>query len=84
MLYCDSQSAIHFAKNPIYHARTKQIQVRYHFIRSVLEDEVLVLEKILGSQNPADMLTKTILIEKLKLCATSVGLLLEVWEVACC
>ena len=65
------------AKNPVYHARTKHIQVRYHFIRSALEDGVLVLEKILGSLNPADMLIKTVLIEKLKLCATSVGLLLE-------
>ena len=48
VLYCDSQSAIHLAKNPMYHARTKDIQVRYHFIRSALEDGVLVVEKVLG------------------------------------
>ena len=47
VLHCDSQSAIHLAKNPVYHARTKHIQVRYHFIKSALEDGVLVLEKIL-------------------------------------
>ena len=64
-------------KNPIYHARTKHIQVRYHFIRLALEDGVLVLEKIHGSLNLADMLTKTVSVKKLKLCATSVGLLLE-------
>ena len=51
--------------------------MRYHFIRLALEDGVLVLEKILGSLNPADMLTKTVLVEKLKLCITLVGLLLE-------
>ena len=77
MLYCDSQSVIHLAKNPVYHARTKHIQVRYHFIRSALEDGVLELKKILGSLNPADMITKTVPIEQLKLCTTSVGLLLE-------
>ena len=77
MLHCDSQSAIHLAKNPVYHARTKYIQVRYHFIKSAFEDGVLILEKILGSLNPADMLTKTVPVKKLKLCATSVGLLLE-------
>ena len=66
------------AKNSVYHARTKHIQVRYHFNKSALEDGVLVLKKILGSLNPADMLIKTVSIEKLKLCATSVGLLLEV------
>ena len=32
-LYCDSQSAIHLAKNVIYHVRIKHIQVWYHFIR---------------------------------------------------
>ena len=72
VLYCDSQSAIHLAKNPVYHARTKHIQLRYHFIRSTLEDEVIVLEKIAGSQNLADMFTKAVTNEKLKLCATSV------------
>ena len=36
-----------------------------------------MLEKILRRLIPADMLTKTVPIEKLKLCATSVGLLLE-------
>ena len=70
-LYCGSQSAIHLAKDPIYHARTKHVQIQNHFIRSSLEDGVLVLEKILGSKNPADMLTKTVTIDKLKLCSTS-------------
>ena len=37
-LYSDSQSAIHLAKNSAFHSRTKHIQLRYHFIRLVLED----------------------------------------------
>ena len=75
VLHCDSQSAIHLAKNPVYHSRTKHIQVRYHFIRSALEDGVLALEKIPGSENPFDLLTKAVTNEKLKLCAVSIGLL---------
>ncbi|RVX01499.1 Retrovirus-related Pol polyprotein from transposon TNT 1-94 [Vitis vinifera] len=38
-------------------------------------DKLVILEKICGSKNPADMLTKGVTIEKLKLCATSIGLL---------
>uniref|UniRef100_A0A803NDX7 Retrovirus-related Pol polyprotein from transposon TNT 1-94-like beta-barrel domain-containing protein n=1 Tax=Chenopodium quinoa TaxID=63459 RepID=A0A803NDX7_CHEQI len=67
-------SAIHLAKNSAFHSRTKHIGIRYHFIRSLLEDEVLTLKKILGNKNPADMLTKTVTIDKLKLCSTSIGL----------
>jgi hypothetical protein len=31
-LYCDSQSAIHLAKNSTFHSNTKHIELRYHFI----------------------------------------------------
>eukprot|EP00253_Pinus_taeda_P011119 PITA_11119 len=34
---CDSQSAIHLATNPAYHNRTKHIDVRYHFLRHVID-----------------------------------------------
>ena len=37
-LHSDSQSVIHLAKNVAFHSRTKHIQLRYHFIRYVLED----------------------------------------------
>ncbi|KAD5961972.1 hypothetical protein E3N88_13445 [Mikania micrantha] len=58
-LYCDNQSAIHLGKNPVFHGKTKHIQLRYHFIRGLISDGTLMLEKIRGTDNPADMLTKT-------------------------
>jgi hypothetical protein len=73
-LYCDSESVIHLAKNSTFHSKTKHIQLRYHFIRSILEDGHLKLEKIHTSQNPADMLTKVVTREKLSSCSVSVGL----------
>jgi hypothetical protein len=73
-LYYDSESAIHLAKNSTFHLKTKNIQLRYHFIRFILEDGHLKLEKIHTSQNPADMLTKGVTREKLSSCSVSVGL----------
>ena len=73
-LYSDSQSAIHLAKNSAFHSRTKHIHLKYHFIRSVLEDGELKLEKIHTSQNPANMLTKVVTREKLRICSVSIGL----------
>ena len=74
-MHSDNQSAIYLANNLAFHSRTKHIGLRYHFIRSLLEDEVLILDKIQGSKNPADMLIKAVTIDKLKLCSTSIGLL---------
>ena len=48
---------------------------KYHFICYLVEDKLVILEKIGGFKNPADMLTKGVTIEKLKLCAALVGLL---------
>ncbi|RVW67710.1 Retrovirus-related Pol polyprotein from transposon TNT 1-94 [Vitis vinifera] len=75
ILHSDSQSAIFLAKNSAFHSKSKHIQTKYHFIRYLVEDKLVILEKICGSKNPADMLTKSVTIEKLKLCATSIGLL---------
>jgi hypothetical protein len=35
-IFCDSRSAIHLAKNHIYHWRRKHIEVKYHFVRHVI------------------------------------------------
>ena len=55
-MYSDNQSAIHIEKNSAFHSNIKHIQLKYHFIRSVLDEELLKLEKIHTSQNPIDML----------------------------
>ncbi|KAE8662902.1 Surfeit locus protein 2, putative isoform 3 [Hibiscus syriacus] len=75
VLYCESKCVIHLAKNSSFHSRTKHIQLRYHFIQSLLEDEILKFEKINGAQNPTDILTKTVTTDKLKLCSASVAML---------
>ena len=75
ILHSDSQSAIVLAKNSAFHSKSKHIQTKYHFICYLVEDKLVILEKIYGSKNPADIVTKGVTIEKLKLCATSIGLL---------
>jgi len=37
VLFCDNQSAIELTKDHQYHARTKHIDIRYHFIRWIVE-----------------------------------------------
>ena len=73
-LWSDSQSAVHLARNAAFHSRTKYIQLRYHFIRSALDEEQLKLKKIDGVKNPADMLTKVVSRDKLSFCCNLVRL----------
>ena len=73
-IYCDSQSAIHLSKNSTYHSRSKHIDVRYHWIRDVLEMKELQLEKVHTNDNGSDMLTKSLPKEKLEACRRRAGL----------
>jgi len=73
-LFSDSQSAISLAKNPILHSRCKHIELKYHFIRNLVNDGDLFLLKIPSVDNLADMLTKTVTTTKLRLCIASTGL----------
>ena len=74
VIHCDSQSAIDLSKNATYHARTKHIDVRYHWIRGVLESHLVKIEKIHTTRNPLDMMTKVLTKDKRELCMDLVGM----------
>lgn len=59
-LYTDSQSAIALAKNPEHHARTKHIDIQYHFVRQNVQDTTVKLTYIPTTDQPADGLTKAL------------------------
>ena len=62
----DSQSAIELAKNPIYHARTKHVDIRYYFVREKVENKEIELSYQPTATLLADSLTKTVSIQKIK------------------
>ncbi|KAL2227396.1 UNVERIFIED_CONTAM: Retrovirus-related Pol polyprotein from transposon TNT 1-94 [Sesamum indicum] len=64
VIFSDSQSSIQLCKNPVFHDRTKHIDVRFHFIRDIVGRDVIKLEKISSEENPADMGTKCLPAEK--------------------
>ena len=59
-LYTDSQSAIELAKNPEHHARTKHIDIQYHFVRQNVQNATVNLTYIPTNDQPADGLTKAL------------------------
>ena len=65
LLHCDSQSAIHLAKNVVYHSWTKHIQRRYHWLREKVDEGEFTLVNIHTDENGSDMLTKNLPIESI-------------------
>ena len=56
----DNKSAIALSKNPVFHFRSKHIHRRFHFIRECVEKEQVEVEHIPGSEQRADILTKSL------------------------
>jgi hypothetical protein len=44
MIYRDNHSCIKLSKNPVFHDRSKHIEIRYHFIRDYVQREVVELQ----------------------------------------
>jgi hypothetical protein len=66
VIYCDNISSILLANNPVYHARTKHIEVHYHFIREkVLAKEIDLIHVSIEDQ-VANIFTKALVKDKLK------------------
>ena len=71
---CDSDSAIKLAADPVYHERTKHIDVRVHFIRDHVRRGAAVLLFVPTAEQVADVLTKPVPRAKVRFCRDRMGL----------
>jgi hypothetical protein len=75
MIYCDNLSNIQLAKNPVFHARTKHIEVHYRFVWERVLSGAVELRHVPTDRQIADIFTKPLGLDKLRHFSGALGLL---------
>lgn len=74
ILYNDNQSAQKLLLNPVFHNKSKHIDIRFHFCKEIIARKLINVQYLCTAAMPADLLTKSLGSVKHKTFVTSVGL----------
>ncbi|GJR87896.1 putative ribonuclease H-like domain-containing protein [Tanacetum coccineum] len=74
-IFIDNNSTICIIKNPVFHSKTKHIEIRHHFIRDCNEKKLIQMVKIHTDKNVADLLTKAFDVSRFQYLIASIGML---------
>ncbi|GJW11819.1 putative ribonuclease H-like domain-containing protein [Tanacetum coccineum] len=75
MIFIDNESTIYIVKNPVFHSKTKHIEIRHHFIRDSYKKRLIQVIKIHTDHNVADLLTKAFDVSRFQYLIASIGML---------
>ena len=74
-LMCDNRSAVLMVQNPVFHDRTKHIDVKYHYVRQQYKLKNIEMLPVRSQDELADMLTKPLKSQELELNRSRIGVI---------
>jgi hypothetical protein len=75
ILWCDNIGATYLSSNPVFHPRTKHIEVDFHFVRERLARKQLQIKFISSKDQVADIFTKPLSLPAFEACRRNLNLL---------
>jgi hypothetical protein len=58
IIHCDNQSCVKLSENPVFHDRSKHIEIKYHYIRDMVQRKAVHVQYLPTHEQIADIFTK--------------------------
>jgi hypothetical protein len=78
LIHWDNQSCVNISENPVFNDRSKHIEIKYHFIRDMVQKGVVKLQYISTDEQIEDILTKPMSKAKFKYFKDKFGMMQNV------